>query len=87
VNGLHLLTLIAGLATAYGLHALARLLSRRAAAKAYDQAVTDALLLLAEDRAVRAEQHADDAQVLLNSILGHPATRDRQLTVIPGGAR
>ena len=87
MNGLHLLALIAALAAAYGLHVLAGMLSRRAAAKAYDHAVTDALLLIAEDRAVRAEQHADDAQVLLNSILGHPAVRDRQLTVIPGGAQ
>lgn len=87
MTGLHLLILIAMLAAAYGLHRLAVLLSKRAGAAAYDRAVTDALLLLAEDRAERAEQHADDAQVLLNSILGHPSARDRQLTVIPGGAQ
>jgi hypothetical protein len=52
-----------------------------------ESATIAALLLVAEDRALRAEQHADDAQVLLNSILGHPAVRDRQLTVIPGGAQ
>lgn len=87
MNGLHILILVAALATAGGMLLIARVLSRRAAANAYDQAVTDAMLLLAEDRAQRAEQHADDAQALLNSLMGHPAVRDRQLTVIPGGAQ
>lgn len=94
MNGLHMLALAAMLVGAWLLIGFAARLSARHHAVIYQGAVSDVLLLLARDDANRARQdaaratdHADDAQVLLNSILGHPATRDRQLTVIHGGAR
>lgn len=94
MNGLHVLALAALLVGAWLLTGVAARLSARHHAVAYQRAVSDVLLLLACDHANRARQdaaraadHADDAQVLLKSILGHPSTRDRQLTVIHGGAR